>query len=269
MKFDHITHPSLLTRRIHVAVIGAGGTGSALLPRLMQLHSALLEIGHPEGLHVTVYDDDVVSEANIGRQCFYPNDVGQHKAALLINRLNTHWGTLWHSVTRRLLETDQLQDVDIAIGCVDSRQARSAILKCLQRSCSGKLYYIDSGNGESTGQVLLGEVFSSWTKGTRLPHIGDLFPDLVDVTQDATDDKPSCSVAEALEKQSLVINATMANEIANLLWILLRHGRLKYTGRFVNLETGNSVPIKVDTEVWAKMGYQTPLPGVKGKSKKS
>lgn len=256
MKFKHSIHANLLLKAIHVVVVGAGGTGSALLPRLMQLHFAMKELGHPGGLQVTVYDDDVVSPSNIGRQCFYPADVGQSKAVLLINRLNMAWGTQWAAFPNRLNKSDRITP-DIVIGCVDSRKGRAAIIGSV---ASPHCYYIDSGNSENSGQVVLGEIGKSSKTDPRLPHVADLFPDMVNVELDAKDDKPSCSVAEALQKQSLVINNTMANEIFNLMWILIRHGHLNYHGRFINLETGTSVPIKVDTDVWKRMGYAAPEP---------
>lgn len=256
MKFTHTANPRLFRQAVGITVIGAGGTGSALIPRLMQLHFAMLELGHPAGLKVTLWDDDIVSKSNIGRQCFFPADVGQHKAALLINRLNMAWGTEWKAVTRKLEPNHEIEP-DIVIGCVDSRKGRAAILEAV---CSSHCYYIDSGNGEDSGQVVLGEILGRHSTSPRLPHVADLFPEMVDVALDATDDRPSCSVAEALQKQSLVINNAMAQEIFNLLWMLLRHGKLDYTGRFVNLKAGLSNPIRVDTEVWKRMGYVSKYP---------
>jgi PRTRC genetic system ThiF family protein len=256
MKVEHNIHPPLLRETIKVVVVGAGGTGSALLPRLMQLHFAMKELGHPGGLQVTLYDDDIVSKSNIGRQCFFPQDVGQYKATLIINRLNQCWGTSWQAVQKKVKKSDSI-NADIMIGCVDSRKGRAAIIGA---SSGHHCYYIDSGNSENTGQVVIGELYNGNRKAIRLPHVADLFPDMVNVELDAKDDKPSCSVAEALQKQSLVINNTMANEIFNLMWMLVRNGKLNYSGKFVNLETGHSRPIALDTEVWKRLGYVAPEP---------
>ena len=254
MKITHNIHAPLLRQTWRIAVVGAGGTGSALMPRLMQLHFAMKETGHPGGLHVTLYDDDIVSQSNIGRQCFFPQDVGQYKSTLIVNRLNQCWGTNWEAVPKKVKKSDKI-NVDIIIGCVDSRKGRAAILGSVS---SYHCYYIDSGNSENSGQVVIGELVKQVRKAIRLPHVADLFPDMVDASLDAKDDKPSCSVAEALTKQSLVINNTMANEIYNLLWMLFRNAKLNYSGKFVNLETGVSRPIALDTEVWKRMGYEVP-----------
>lgn len=253
MKIIHKIHKELLMRTIQIHVVGIGGTGSALLPRLMQLHFAMLALGHPGGLHVTAYDNDTVSESNIGRQGFFPCDVGHNKATLLINRLNMAWGTSWDGIPNRINKSDRIK-TDIIIGCVDTRKARASILGCVESSCA---YYLDSGNGENSGQVILGEIGSPATMSRldRLPTVADLFPEMVDPSLDAKDDRPSCSVAESLKKQSLVINMAMVTEIFNLLWTLIRTGELKYSGKFVNLESGISPPIRIDTETWARMGY--------------
>ncbi|WP_238218572.1 ThiF family adenylyltransferase, partial [Caballeronia novacaledonica] len=82
----HLLPSRMLERSWNVVVVGAGGTGSAVLPSLARLHHAMLELGHPGGIECTVFDDDTVSPTNVGRQGFYPNDVGEYKAALIVNR---------------------------------------------------------------------------------------------------------------------------------------------------------------------------------------
>ena len=68
--------------------VGAGGTGSQMMVKLVNLHKAMIALGHPHGLRVKVVDPDVVSHANIGRQNFYPGDVGSFKADVLVTRAN-------------------------------------------------------------------------------------------------------------------------------------------------------------------------------------
>lgn len=257
MKFVHKIDPSLLSRVVRVAVIGAGGTGSNLVPRLAQLDHAMKELGHPGGLDVVVIDDDLVSKANVGRQIFYDSDIGLSKAAVLVNRINLHFRTNWTANASKLTGQSSLH-TDIVIGCVDTRKARAAILK----ACKKGAYWLDCGNNVDSGQVVLGQVAGSAAhkSSERLPTVADLFPELVDPTKDSADDGPSCSLEEALRKQSLVVNPTMAMEAFNLLWMLFRHGELKYSGKFVNLASGVSTPIRIDTDVWARMGYHAPQP---------
>ncbi len=64
---------------VTVNLIGAGGTGSQVLTNLARLDVTLRVLNHP-GLFVTVYDPDVVTESNIGRQLFSSSDIGLNKA---------------------------------------------------------------------------------------------------------------------------------------------------------------------------------------------
>jgi sulfur-carrier protein adenylyltransferase/sulfurtransferase len=261
---EHMTH-----RPWRVIVAGAGGTGSAVLPALARLHHAMIEFGHPGGIECTVYDD-VVSQTNVGRQGFYPNDVGSFKASLIVNRLNMLMGTNWRAITQRLNGRNALFNVDLVIGCVDTRAARKAIVDAIG---SGSTYYLDCGNDTDRGQVILGQMMPPGARRKsreRLPHVGDLFPDLVDPSQDAADETPSCSMADALRKQSLVINSAIAVQAFNLLWTLYRTGTLTYSTVFVNLTTGRTSPVLIDPAAWARFCYEAPaVPEKKTRAKAS
>ncbi|AZG17099.1 PRTRC system ThiF family protein [Cupriavidus pauculus] len=251
MTFEHRIPAGMTTHAWKVAVVGAGGTGSALLPNLARLHHAMLELGHPGGIECTVYDDDTVSETNVGRQGFYPVDVGQHKATLIVNRLNNLMGTRWEARTRRIASDDRFV-CDLVVGCVDTRGARKAILGAMQRGTGG--YYLDCGNESDSGQVILGQVRGKAAE--RLPHVGDLFPELLDPKGDKADTAPSCSMADALQKQSLVINQAIAVQAYNLLWTLFRTGTLQYHGAFVNLTTGRTSTLPIDPPAWERFSYK-------------
>ena len=258
----HNINSNLLTRAVKVVLVGAGGTGSHVLRRLANMHLAMVELGHPEGLDVVVIDPDTVSKTNVGRQNFWPSDVGQHKAEILVNRCNMLMQTGWQAEIAKVTNDSRFNSQpDIVIGCVDNRKGRGAILATLKRSVYKSAYYLDIGNREHDGQVVLGEVFGSgYKRENRLPHIADLYPDIIDGSLDVTDDTPSCSLAEALEKQSLFINDTMANIACNILWELFRYGQISHHGQFVNIKSGRVTPLAIDPETWKRFGY-----GVKSK----
>lgn len=246
--------PHLLRQAVRVLVVGAGGTGSHILTGLAQLDAAMIALGHPEGLDVTVIDPDTVSPANVGRQMFFPSDVGKNKAEVLIHRLNMAMGVHWRALNDRLTAEDRLS-FDLIIGCVDNRQARAAIVTAEK---SQRTLWLDLGNKQHDGQVILGEFLPTWEKRSqehRLPHAADLFPEIIDPSLDGTDDTPSCSLAEALEKQSLFINRGVALYALNLLSDLFRFGKISYHGVFLNLKTGRAAPLAIDPEVWARFGY--------------
>lgn len=126
-------------------------------------------------------------------------------------------------------------------------------------------YYLDCGNETDRGQVVLGEFGKP--RRERLPHVGDLFPDLLNAKNDKDDDAPSCSMADALRKQSLVINQAISVQAFNLLWTLFRTGSLSYSAVFVNLATGRTNPVPIDPAAWARFGYEAP-PQVERKKRK-
>jgi hypothetical protein len=60
------------------------------------------------------------------------------------------------------------------------------------------------------------------------------------------DSGPSCSLAEALTKQDLFINSTLAQIGMALMWKMFTKGMLEIQGAFLNLETMKVNPIKVE-----------------------
>lgn len=259
----HTISGRLLKGAVQVVLVGAGGTGSHVLRRLANIHLAMVELGHPGGLDVTVIDPDTVSQTNVGRQNFYPSDLGQSKSAILVNRCNMQMLTRWEASQEKITKESKMgSDVQIVIGCVDNRTARAAILHVMQKSIYRPAYFLDFGNREHDGQVILGEVFptryQTEVRGPRLPHVGDLFPEIIDGSLDEKDETPSCSLAEALEKQSLFINDTMANAGMNMLWELVRYGGISHHGQFVNVKSGRCTPLAVDPVAWQRFGYDVP-----------
>ena len=256
---EYAIPPVLLTRTVKVCIVGAGGTGSQVVKHLAALHTAMVALGHPGGLAVDLIDDDVVSPANVARQAFSPCDVGQAKATVLINRINHAMSLHWRARVLRIGEENKesLRGADIVIGCVDNRKGRQAILMA---GPPGKLW-LDFGNRLSDGQVVLGEFPTgrgarSAQEKARLPNAADLMPEVVSTALDSEeDDIPSCSLADALDKQSLFVNPTLAVVGMNLLWKLFRHGKIRSHGAFINLETDRVTPLAIDREVWKRMGF--------------
>ena len=259
----HFTHNYLLrpTNPIVVNVIGAGGTGSQMLTALARMHHSLLALGHP-GLFIQFYDDDKVTTANLGRQLFATCDIGQHKAAVLINRTNRFFGSAFKAIPykynkKNLLKLPQQGAANITITCVDTVAARFEIADILRSTANGKvnnlytpLYWLDMGNSQHTGQIILstiGEIkqptSKKYTPVSCLPFVTDQYKTLLEqATEDTT---PSCSLAEALTKQDLFINSALANMAASLLWGMFREGMTVSRGCFLNLKDFRMQPIPV------------------------
>lgn len=244
----HTLSEQLLHRAIEVHVIGCGGTGSQVLPRLAQLSKSMVALGHPHGLNVHVWDSDTVSEHNCLRQNFFCCDIGHNKASIMVNRLNIAHGLAWrdkpHAFTHNALEH---KAVDFVIGCVDSKSARREI-DAFARESSHSGYWIDAGNDAASGQVIVGQFGKAIARDPmRLPLVSELYPEIV---TGSDDNAPSCSARESIFKQGLATNAMAATWIYAWLAEALRHGQIDYSGVFFNLASGRCASIPVSREAW-------------------
>ena len=260
----HFTDNYLIspTNPIEVNLIGAGGTGSKVLTALMEMSHSLTELGHA-GLQVRLWDDDIITEANLGRQRFTPSETGLYKSVALINRVNRFMGTNWKAETQKFERNTfgglpENTKSTIYISCVDNVQTRFDIAEMLtamskQRRANREepKYWLDFGNSQHTGQVILSTIGSinqpdseKYEAVASLPMVTDEFGELLKQSEQ-TDDTPSCSLAEALEKQDLYINATLAQMGCSLLWNMFRFGMTENRGFFLNLKNFLTQPLKV------------------------
>ena len=240
----HTLDPQLLERPIRILVVGCGGNGSAIVSGLPYLHQAMLAFGHPGGLQVTLIDPDTVSETNCVRQPFCRTEIGFPKAIVLAHRINLFWGLNWQGMQAQIQQIAKNADIDLVIGCVDTRKARRAIEKWAVHS--RVLYWLDLGNNASSGQFILGQPKNrvNQKRKHRLPSVTELFPEIAALGV-KDDDQPSCSAAEALTRQEPFINQNLAYQALGMLTQLLRHGSVSYQGGFCNLLSGQVVPMPI------------------------
>lgn len=228
-------------------VVGAGGTGSIFMSHLCRIWQAWTKLGGaPFAIHL--YDDDTVSEANLARQCFCIADIGQPKAVVLAQRLRAFFGVPVEPHVEKIKPEFRHGhhahgESLLFVGCVDNLAARRALaMKSRQthldkpkRTDMPAHYWLDMGNTNDSGQVVLG--------GHGLPDFFDLYPDQLKAKDPK--DIPSCSMAESLSRQDLFINSTVATLAGQLLWQLMRHGGVNHHGYVINLSAGLVLPIKV------------------------
>ena len=256
----HRIHPELLERQARVLVVGCGGTGSAVVSGLPYVHQSLVAHGHPGGLHVTVIDGDTISPTNCVRQPFAKPEIGLNKAIVLVNRINLFWGLKWEAVPAHLrsgtfvsrsYSGDDLR-AHIVIGCVDTRMARATIRDAVGK-WSTVSYWLDLGNNADSGQFILGEPLNERNRRAtlRLRSAGELYPEIVDPTLD-DDGQPSCSAAEALERQEPFVNSTLAQHALALLARLFRYGEISFHGGFINLASGVTSVLRIDPQCWER-----------------
>jgi PRTRC genetic system ThiF family protein len=258
----HYTEQYLIdpSHPVTVNLIGCGGTGSQVLNSLARMNAALIRLGHP-GLYVRAIDPKTVTDANMGRQLFSPADVDEYKSVVLIGRINRFFQSDWEAIPELYDSKAGIAQANITISCVDSGKARVAVIDGIghkgkkayyyQEPWEQTYYWMDFGNMQDRGQVVLGTLKEIQRFGKSeficrqvLPTIDKLHPEiLVDNKDD--DQGPSCSLAEALNKQDLFINTNLANMGMAILWKMFRELHIKSHGLYLNLSTMVSTPIKI------------------------
>lgn len=154
------------TRPVKIVQLGAGGTGGHIAPHLYRLLYAL-----DRSTRYIICDGDVVEEKNLVRQNFTPADLGENKAKVLAERYSAVFGMETEYLPsfvetgeqlRQLLTPQKwrvgtygqevIKEMVILLGAVDNNKSRQLCHRVFHQA--RELIYIDSGNGEFTGQVV-------------------------------------------------------------------------------------------------------------------
>lgn len=231
---------------IRISVIGCGGTGSLFLPILARFAYALHDL-FQYNLIVKVFDGDVVDEVNPCRQAFSPFEALENKAIALVSRINRFWNYSWEAIPEYLSKDSDPKIIDhflknrhIVITVTDNRKSRLEIEQLIKLNQKGAydehqtLYWLDMGNAKSTGNVLLTDL-------KKLKSVSSYYKRFKDRDLSV----PSCSIAQSLDSQNILINQYMATIGAQLLWELLTSKELTWQGAFINAETLNIKKIKI------------------------
>jgi PRTRC genetic system ThiF family protein len=232
-------------------IIGAGGTGGYVIRDLLRFLQALKLKGDTRHFAVNIVDGDIVEEKNLIRQNFIACDLQKYKAEVLAKRYGAAFGVPVYYYNRFLETPEMLSNYctdaaeamnvrnhrdtvqHIIIGCVDNHQARRLIQRHTQNRDG--IYWIDSGNERTSGQVVcsysrfmrnIGGVNPAYFeeggypsgRANPMPTIVDIFPDILDSTKDLEgSDNTSCADRAAIEDQNIFINMTAAINVLNYL----------------------------------------------------
>ena len=220
---------------LRVLLVGAGGNGSECFDGLLRLHTALLALGG-KGLSVTVMDDDEVSPSNIVRQRFWPHEIGTNKAIALTHRANLMLGTNWVGLPYRLTDKQQFtRSPNLVITAVDNLESRRMVNRMFSRKLN--VFWLDMGCDKDKAQVVFGR-FGDNKLTDEWPSVMAHYPDLA--TREDAENNPSCSAAESLARQDLMINGAVANAAINMLWKVMREGQISFNGVVIDLSSGHS-----------------------------
>jgi hypothetical protein len=91
------------------------------------------------------------------------------------------------------------------------------------------------------------------TDRLRLCTVSELFREVIQGELDG-DGLPSCSAAEALDRQEPFVNPTLSNHALALLARLFRYGTVTYHGAFVGLSSLAGVQtLHIDPKYWRRL----------------
>lgn len=222
-------------------VVGCGGTGGFVADSLCRL---LLD---RPGDQVLLMDFDVVEPHNIRRQNFFERDVGMFKSQALAERLSEAYRRpIGYTIAPFVANERMFGNNTVILGCVDNHLARSGIASLFNRNSYQSPWWIDAGNSENSGQVLIGNAHQDRLTGVfspelnqvaRIPHPALQSPQLL------IPEKPAfavieedCAEAVMTGGQGPTINQMMATLTIEVLRRLL-DGTCTWMGLYVDLDT--------------------------------
>lgn len=217
--------------RITIAIIGCGGTGSHIAQAAARLAAHCRDTGGPE-LALAFMDADTVEPKNVGRQLFSMADVGKNKAQALAARFGAVFG-LPIMAFPQMLTRNKLGfgGYGILVGAVDNAAGRRALAE--QVGGWGWNLWIDCGNHESSGQVVVGNVIDRRLLHSalelpglcsKLPAASALYPELI--KEEPERPRADCAAAMLDNAQSLMVNQMMAAIAAQYLYQVIIGRRL-------------------------------------------
>lgn len=236
-----------LDKPVRIVMIGAGGTGGYTVPHLYRL---LHTLDRP--VEVILADGDMVEKKNLVRQNFIASDLGKNKAQALAERYAAAFGMEVQYLPEFIESSEKLSELlkhpchpyscqrsewmSILIGAVDNNRSRQICHQVFLQS--DDLIYIDSGNGEYTGQVVCGIRRDG---RTYWKPVGEAYPDILENT-DKLPTELSCAEASVSAPQSMAANIMAAAAIVAYVYNILVLGsidaeRVTFSARTLNLKS--------------------------------
>ena len=252
------------SRPVKVVMLGAGGTGAHIAPHLYRLLYAL-----ERPVKFIICDGDKVEPKNLVRQNFTQADLGENKARVIAERyseafgLETSYvpsfiesaerleelvkpeviytGRYVHNGEGGLLVRETVPELVILIGAVDNNRSRKLCHEVFLQARD--LIYIDSGNGEYTGQIVCGVRRAG---KTFYKSVGMLYPEVND-PEDLFPTEVSCAEASVSAPQTIVANLMGATAVVTMIYNILVMGdntvqQTTFSTRSVNIRSMQKQP---------------------------
>lgn len=231
-------------------IVGAGGTGSYLLPNLLAFYNGLA--GDVEN-KVVLIDGDFVEDKNLLRQGFLQDSLNQYKSEALVDTYSQAYDIEVESKNMFLNNADyllnivreNLEDIEdvVLISCVDNNYARLRLV--VGQQLIKQFYpdlevtFVDSGNEEWHGQSIV-TTMDNFTAPVLAYENGKMVVKTEAYTQAATydnifvrmnnwenfltkgDHEMSCDIVTVSHPQNVATNMTASSLIITSLGRLAR-----------------------------------------------
>lgn len=249
--------------KLRIIQVGAGGTGSFAALIIARLMYELKESG--KSVEFLIVDPDIVEAGNIPRSNFCAAEIGSFKAQTIAKRITLAWGLecsyandTFDAEMHLKQSSGDYRSLTVIVGCIDNHLARREIHRAVETlqgyrsDDAANIWWIDGGNGKSSGQVLIGsntkrqkpeEFFVGSSICRSLPAPSLVHPDLLDAenkVRSADLERLPCPDRIRLGEQSLNVNHRVAVEIGEMLTAMFLTRSLKRFATYFDLETGTS-----------------------------
>lgn len=215
--FEGVTRGS--KKQFVIIVAGVGGTGGYVVRDLSRFLYSIKTRSDDYDIKLVLVDPDEVEEKNLLRQNFLPQDLGQNKADTLASRHARAFQIEISSIPEKLdkkllgkIVNKYPNHTPIVLGCVDNNIARREIHDYMKLT-RNRVFWIDSGNERTSGQVVLGS-----NKG--FPTVTDLFPEILEPSSDSTE-TVSCAERLMQDEQNIFVNIEAATHVLNFIRALI------------------------------------------------
>jgi PRTRC genetic system ThiF family protein len=275
--------PSICGACARIDLIGCGGTGAALAELLARaIH------GHHLDCRLRIWDGDRVDEANLDRQRFAPEDLGQNKASCLAMRLNGQIGIAVSAVEGHFdgknvitgfhdgtMDADDLMG-ELVITCTDNLASRRRVARYLHsfRHIGGGVgmrpvrWWLDVGNELAAGQAILGnthdgkELAAMAAQWSQMPYAVHV-PDAAAINRAILGKgreriEPSCA-AMPFARQALGVNDMAALAAWTLAaQVLLTPQQIRTHAIYFDAAAGRMLPRAITRDLYAPWAPREP-----------
>lgn len=240
-------------KKIHLVVIGLGGTGSHEADNILRI-AKYLELQNKREFIITFVDGDSVEPKNIERQNFYQSDITKNKAEVQASRYGRLFGMSISIVKDFIEDVKMLKEITfvedyfpIIISCVDNHSTRKMIYE-MYKQMPDRFIWLDSGNSQFSGQIVMG--YNSQHKLQKTdkepsmfatPCIIEVFPEILK-KEDKFKSEVSCDDRAVENIQNIAANVTASTCQFNMLnQLLSEEGISTYMLKF-NAKSGGVTP---------------------------